>query len=276
MNNPDRYAVFGNRVAHSKSPLLHRAFAEQTQQNIDYQAQLVEPDQFSAAADTFFAQGGKGLNVTVPFKQDAFAYAHQLTTRAQRAGAVNTLSLSAENIILGDNTDGIGLVIDITRHLHWPLADKHILLVGAGGAIRGVLEPIINAKPASLTLVNRTQAKAQILADIFADIFHIHVCTFDALSGRLFDIVINGTSASLANELPPLPTTIVNRESCCYDMMYGTQPTAFLRWAQQQGVVNISDGLGMLVCQGAESFLLWRGIKPETQIVINKMREILV
>lgn len=275
----DRYCVFGNPISHSKSPLLHSKFASQTKQHLSYTAQCVDVDNFSNAAELFFSEGGKGLNITVPFKHDAFDFAAALTQRAKRAGAVNTLFLNEDNHIIGDNTDGIGLVTDITQHLKWTIKNKNILIIGAGGAVRGIIEPFVKESPNSITIVNRTKAKAQQLATDFSDIFSIDACSYSELSERKqpipFDIIINGSSASLSGELPPLPNNIINENSCCYDMMYAKELTPFLIWAKDKSALSISDGLGMLVCQGAESFSIWRGVQPETSSVIQHIRSIL-
>ena len=275
LNTIECYKVFGNPIAHSKSPFLHMIFAEQTRQHIVYEAQCVHPEKFTEAADLFFSEGGKGLNITVPFKINAFRYAKKLTARAKRAGAVNTLFIDDYGDIIGDNTDGVGMVKDMNNNLHWSLTDKRVLLLGAGGAIRGVLEPIINESPESITIANRTVAKAESLAMDFSDIFTINSCSFEGLADLTFDIIINATSASLSGELPSLPDGIVTKNGFCYDMMYSKEYTPFLKWAQQQGVSQLSDGLGMLVCQGAESFFIWRGLQPETSYVIEKLRETL-
>lgn len=270
----DRYAVFGNPIAHSKSPRLQSLFAAQTGEDIQYTAQLVDKDHFTPAADAFFASGGKGLNITVPFKEDAFHYAKQLTPRAQLAGAVNTLLVASDGTITGDNTDGAGIVDDMRNNLDWQLYDKTILIVGAGGAVRGIIEPLIKERPNRITIVNRTVEKAQALCDMFSSQYSaMSACGFDELkSSTAFDIVINGTSASLSGELPPLPASIVHAQSACYDMMYGADKTIFMRWAEQAGAKHIADGLGMLVCQGAESFKQWRGKTPETSSVIATIR----
>ena len=270
----DVYAVFGNPISHSKSPLLQMAFAEQTQQNITYTAECVEIDAFAAAADRFFAGGGKGLNITVPFKIDAFHYAKKLTERAERAGAVNTLFQDPSGAIVGDNTDGIGLVNDINNNLAWTIKNKTVLILGAGGAVRGILEPLINEQPTSITIANRTLSTAGALAVDFSDIYEIATSSFTDLNDQ-YDIIINGTSASLSGDLPPLPSTLLTKRSCCYDMMYSKDPTAFLVWCQQQGCCQFSDGLGMLVCQGAESFFIWRQVKPELAPVITQIRRTL-
>lgn len=268
----DRYAVFGNPVEHSLSPRIHTEFARQTGRDISYQRQRVEPGEFNEAAERFFTAGGKGLNITVPFKIDAFHFASRLTPRAKRAGAVNTLALLGDGAILGDNTDGAGLIRDILVNLEWQIAGKRVLILGAGGAVRGVLEPILNETPKGLVISNRTVAKAQALAREFCDLGEIEGCGFEHLSGKSFDLVINGTSASLAGELPPLPPGLLTETVCCYDMMYAAHPTVFLEWASQQHVIHLADGLGMLVEQAAESFQLWQGIRPLTGGVIEQLR----
>ncbi|MGS2718366.1 shikimate dehydrogenase [Eionea flava] len=270
------YAVFGNPIHHSKSPTLHRAFAEQTGHNIQYTAELVDVDQFTASANDFFNRGGHGLNVTVPFKIDALHYADQLTARAQAAGAVNTL-IKKENGIIGDNTDGIGFVDDISHNLQWTLKNKRVLILGAGGAVRGILAPLLKTQPAALTIANRTVEKAEgLLATIkkVAPACERHACHYHEIN-TAFDIIINGTSASLQGDLPNVSSEVINKNSHCYDMMYGKEPTAFMVWANQCGAKEIADGLGMLVCQGAESFYQWRGIKPTTKSVIDQLRKTL-
>jgi len=274
----DQYAVFGNPVAHSKSPYIHTLFAQQTQQTMAYEKQLVELDKFSEAATAFFAAEGCGLNITVPFKLDAFAFAHSLSERAQHAGAVNTLKKTPDGSIYGDNTDGAGLLRDITKNLGWTLRNKRVLVLGAGGAVRGVIAPLLAEQPQRIVIANRTLAKAEELVRLFnvgksapdskilrASSLHIHA--------RPFDVVINGTSASLNGDMPDLSPTILAPNACCYDMMYGKELTPFLRWAQQHGA-SVADGLGMLVEQAAESFLLWRGVRPQTAPVIAVLREL--
>ncbi|MGS2723457.1 shikimate dehydrogenase [Porticoccus sp. GXU_MW_L64] len=268
----DQYAVFGNPIGHSKSPLIHSAFAEQTGQQLEYHAQLVPADRFSAAADAFFAAGGRGLNITVPFKEQAFAYADTLTERARCAGAVNTLAAQQDGSVLGDNTDGIGMVTDITANLGWPIAGKRVLLLGAGGAVRGVLQPLFAQSPHSITIANRTVAKAEGLAAEFIHLGSATGCGFERLHGQQFDVVINGTSASISGQLPPLPANLPTPGCVCYDMMYASQPTVFMQWAQAHGATRVADGLGMLVEQAAESFALWRGVRPNTSPVITLLR----
>ena len=269
----DKYAVFGNPIDHSKSPEIHRQFAEQTGQALSYEKQLVDPQGFEAAADAFFAGGGKGLNITVPFKQDAYAYVARTTPRARRAGAVNTLSKEADGTILGDTTDGVGLVTDIKHNLGWQIRHKKVLILGAGGAVRGVLEPLLEEQPQHIIIANRTVDKALQLAKGFAEFGYLLGCGFDMLDEQQFDVIINGTSASLQGELPPLPECLINADgsTVCYDMLYGAEPTPFMQWASERGA-KVSDGLGMLVGQAAESFALWRGVRPQTAPVISSLR----
>jgi len=267
----DRYAVFGNPISHSKSPILHTAFADENEQALIYEAQCIDKDKFKKSADEFFTQGGLGLNITVPFKTDAYHYATKLSSRAKRAGAVNTLFLEGD-VIVGDNTDGAGLVTDITKNLSWPIKNRDILIVGAGGAVRGVLEPLIEQKPKSITIVNRTFEKANLLSQEFSDLYPVKACSFSELAQQQFDLIINGTSASLSGDLPPLPTKLIQGNTHCYDMMYAKDLTPFLAWAKERGSRFFSDGLGMLVCQGAESFFIWRGVRPSTKEVIKDLR----
>jgi shikimate dehydrogenase len=272
MTEVDRYAVFGNPIKHSRSPQIHTAFAVQTGQQLTYRAHLVELGAFDVAARTFFSEGGKGLNITVPFKLDAFAFAAELSDRARRAGAVNTLVLQAGGNIYGDNTDGVGLVRDLVENLGWQLAERRILIVGAGGAVRGILEPLLGHQPDLVVIANRTVEKAQQLARGFGDIGEVRACRFEGLAGNQFDLVINATSASLAGELPPLPGDILNDGCCCYDLMYGVEPTPFMLWAASEMAWAVADGLGMLVEQAAEAFCIWRGVRPDTRPVIEMLR----
>lgn len=269
---PERYAVIGNPIAHSKSPLIHTEFAKQTQQDLTYTAELVEIGGVENFVKQFAEHNGKGLNVTVPFKLDAFQLATSLSDRAQRAGAVNTLLIDG-NEIYADTTDGIGLLNDLTKNLHQIITNKRLLILGAGGAVRGVLEPLLLESPESLTIANRTLSKAEELASDFSSFGRTNACGFNDLKGKQFDLIINGTSASLSGELPPLPDGLFADNALAYDMMYGAQPTPFMLWAKQQGATHIHDGLGMLVEQAAESFYLWRKKRPETQSVIDKLRK---
>lgn len=270
----DRYAVIGHPIAHSKSPRIHAAFARQTGQQLEYEALLAPLDGFVDTVTQFREAGGRGLNVTVPFKLEAFALASHRTDRAATAGAVNTLMFDADGI-LGDNTDGAGLVRDLVANLQCPLARRRVLLLGAGGAARGALLPLLQAGPASLTLANRTEAKAHALTDAFRQYAAgttLHASTFAGLAGQQFDVVINATSASLSAEAPPLPAGIYAPDALAYDMMYGSSETAYLRAAREAGVKHLADGLGMLVEQAAESFSLWRGVRPHTAPVLAELR----
>ena len=272
MAGPDRYAVMGNPIGHSKSPMIHTLFAAQTGQYLEYEAILVEQGRFAEAADAFREAGGRGLNITVPFKQDAWVYADILSPRAERARAVNTLVFRDGGNVLGDNTDGLGLVQDLTVNHGISLNGKRILLLGAGGAARGVLTPLLAEEPATLVIANRTSAKAAELAVLFSDLGSIMGCGFDGLEGRRFDLIINATSAGLDNHVPPLPEDVLAADGCCYDMLYGDEPTPFVRWAEEHGAARALDGLGMLVEQAAESFYLWRGVRPDTAPVLETLR----
>jgi shikimate dehydrogenase len=269
MATPDRYGLIGHPVAHSKSPAIHGAFAAQTGQNLTYEHILAPLDGFVATMQIFIEQGGKGLNVTLPFKLEAHALADTLTARARMAGAVNTLKM-ADGQILGDNTDGVGLVTDIESNAGVTLSGKRVLLLGAGGAARGAILPILNARPTSLTLVNRSPDKANALASEFSAFGPIDASAFTALQG-VFDVVINATSASLGNELPPVPAHVFGTTTLAYDMMYGNEPTVFLQFAKQQGA-KTRDGFGMLIEQAAESFFVWRGVRPDTQKAFPELR----
>ncbi len=275
MFEPHLYAVFGYPIVHSKSPEVHRAFATLTKQDLIYTKQEVLPEDFTEVCDEFFELGGQGLNITLPLKELAYNYATKLTDRARMAGAVNTLKLEAfgETSVLGDNTDGAGLVRDITENLGWPIKNKRVLLLGAGGAVRGVLGPILQEKPDIVCIANRTASKATVLANAFKKLGNVYSCGFDQMPQEKFDIIINGTSMSLNGEVPPVTKAQLTKQTCAYDMAYGSKPTPFVVWAQAQGLTNTSDGLGMLVEQAAESFQLWRGVMPNTQSVITLLRE---
>ena len=266
----DRYAVMGNPIKHSKSPRIHSLFAAQTGERLEYVALEAPLDGFEATLREFFEGGGKGLNITVPFKERAWQEVDIRQPRAEKAGAVNTLfALNGE--LVGDNTDGVGLVQDLTINQGCLLRGRRILVVGAGGAVRGVLGPLLEHQPAELVLANRTRAKAEALAQLFADEGPIRACEFTELDDA-FDLIINGTSASLAGDLPPLPARVIGAETVAYDMMYGAQETPFNRWAREQGAARVIDGLGMLVEQAAEAFFLWRGIRPDTAPVLQRLR----
>ncbi|ROL67580.1 shikimate dehydrogenase [Pseudomonas vranovensis] len=267
----DQYVVFGNPIGHSKSPLIHRLFADQTGQQLEYSTLLAPLDDFSMCAQGFFKQG-LGANVTVPFKEEAYRLVDSLTPRAQRAGAVNTLSKLADGTLQGDNTDGAGLVRDLTVNAGVQLTGKRILLLGAGGAVRGVLEPLLAHNPASLVIANRTVEKAEQLAREFADLGPVAASGFDWLEEPV-DLIINATSASLAGELPPISASLIEPgKTVCYDMMYGKEPTPFCRWASEHKAAKVLDGLGMLAEQAAEAFYIWRGVRPDTAPVLDELR----
>lgn len=266
----DRYGVFGNPIGHSKSPQIHQMFAEQTGQVISYEPLLAPLDDFAGFARPFF-EAGLGANVTVPFKEEAFRLADQLSERAQRAGAVNTLIKLEDGTLLGDNTDGLGLVRDLLDNASVALHSKRILLLGAGGAVRGVLEPLLAQSPSELVIANRTLAKAEQLAVEFTALGAVRACAFEQLQGP-FDLIINGTSASLGGELPPLSDELITADSTvCYDMMYAARATPFCQWATDRGAGS-RDGLGMLVEQAAAAFEIWRGVRPETGNVLAQLR----
>ncbi|HEX6591294.1 MAG TPA: shikimate dehydrogenase [Moraxellaceae bacterium] len=267
----DRYCVFGNPVAHSKSPLIHREFARQTGQPVSYEARLAPLDGFAAALAAFWQEGGRGCNVTVPFKEEAWRLAAVRSQRAEKAGAVNTLLLGKDGRVYADNTDGVGLVRDLTQNAGLPLAGRRVLVLGAGGAVRGVLGPLLAQSPAALVVANRTVEKARLLAQLFADEGAVTAAAPADLAGQSFDLVINGTSASLQGELPPLPAGLFATGALAYDMMYGAHPTVFLQWAAQQQAAT-RDGLGMLVEQAAEAFFLWRQQRPQTANLLAELR----
>lgn len=268
----DRYAVIGNPIAHSKSPLIHGLFAQQTGEQLSYEALLAPIDDFAGTLRTFL-QEGLGVNVTVPFKEQAWALADSRTPAAELAGAVNTLKRQADGRLLGDNTDGKGLVRDIEHNAGFTLAGKRILLLGAGGAARGVIQPLLAAGPAQLCVANRTVEKAEQLAMLFKDEGPISAAGFDWLEESV-DLIINATSASLDGRLPAIePTLIEPGHTWCYDMMYASETTVFNRWAAAQGAARCIDGLGMLVEQAAEAFALWRGVRPDTGPVLAALRQ---
>lgn len=267
----DRYAVFGNPIGHSKSPFIHTLFARQTNQNMTYTAQLAAVDGFEQAMNDFFAHGGRGCNITVPFKEQAFQLADRLTERAQLAGAVNTLKKLDDGVLLGDNTDGEGLVQDLLQH-QVALTGAKILLIGAGGAARGVIKPLLDQHPADLVITNRTFSKAEMLSQQFAAYGSVVAQPMETLATS-FDVVINSTSASLEGEIPQISPLIFANHSVTYDMMYSNQLTVFNQWAKDNGCYSVYDGLGMLVAQAAESFMLWRGLRPGTKQVLRELRK---
>lgn len=273
ISQPDRYCVFGNPIAHSKSPDIHAAYAAQTGHAVQYEKRLAPVDGFAAAVHAFIAEGGRGANVTVPFKLEAVKVANALTIRAQAAGAVNTLHFTDDGII-GDNTDGAGLVADIVDNAGMQIVGRRVLLLGAGGAARGVVLPLLEHRPAQLVIANRTVATAQALAAQFAALGGdgvVSACGYDEIDGA-FDLVINATAASLSAELPPVTGAIFAPGALALDMMYGKEPTVFLQFAASHGA-QVRDGLGMLVEQAAEAFAVWRGVHPATAEVLQSLRD---
>jgi shikimate dehydrogenase len=269
----DCYAVFGFPIKHSKSPRIHQLFAQQTGQLLEYSAQEVPAENFSAAVAAFFAKGGKGLNCTIPLKELAWAYADVKTERAQLSKAVNTLALQADGSLLGDNTDGIGLVTDLMSNHAVTLAGSRILILGAGGASRGIIAPILEQSAHSIVIANRTIDKAINLAAEFHHKGSITGCGFNDLKNRQFDLIINATSTSLSGQLPPLPEDLLTKNGVCYDLAYSNEPTVFVRWGLENQALKSLDGLGMLVEQAAEAFFIWRGIRPETRPVIELLND---
>jgi shikimate dehydrogenase len=270
----DRYAVIGNPIEQSKSPLIHSAFAQVTGQDIDYGKLLGPVGKFAATVDAFRASGGRGMNVTAPFKMDAFAYATDLAPSAQMAGAVNAMKFEGDKVY-AENFDGVGLVRDVVHNLSCPIQGRRILILGAGGATRGALMPIMDQQPAELVIVNRTVAKAQELAALAQQ--HqtgqvpVQGLGYADLQGQVFDVVLNASSSSLSAELPPLSANVFASGALAYDLTYGKGLTPFLQLAQQAGVTRVADGVGMLAEQAAEAFAWWRGVRPDTAAVIAQL-----
>jgi shikimate dehydrogenase len=269
--SPDKYAVVGYPVAHSWSPFIHGLFAQQVGHSIAYSRLEVPPEALTDRVVEFFAADGQGLNVTLPHKQAACLIARERTPRAEMAGAVNTLALRS-NGVFGDNTDGAGLIADLARNLSFDLRGTRVLLLGAGGAARGVLGPLLEADPEYLEIANRNEERATELAREFSTLGTVHGCGFDAITDSTFDLVLNATSASLQDTIPPIPPGVIGPTTLCYDMAYGKGDTAFTRWSKSAGAGRAETGWGMLVEQAAESFLVWRGVKPDTAPVIAAVK----
>jgi len=269
----DHYAVIGNPIAHSKSPAIHAAFALQTGQDLEYGRLLGALDDFAGDVRRFLAEGGRGLNVTVPFKEQAWALADERSARAELAGAVNTLIRLDDGRLRGDNTDGVGLVRDLSGNHGFDFTDARVLMLGAGGAARGVLQPLLGTGLARLVIANRTESRALELARLGAALGPVEGCGFNGLAGKRFDLIINATSAGLADAVPAIPDGCLAPGGWTYDMLYGDRPTPFCRWGTGQGAARVLDGLGMLVEQAAESFRLWRGVRPDTAPVIESLRQ---
>jgi shikimate dehydrogenase len=270
---PERYAVIGHPIAHSLSPWIHGQFAQQTAQSLSYSAIDVPPEQLAQRLPEFFAQGGRGLNVTIPHKQAVLGLIDALSERAQHAGAVNTIVREADTRLRGDNTDGIGFVRDLTINLGVTAAGARVLLLGAGGAARGVLGPLLALGPSELHIVNRAARRARALAAAFACEGPVRGGGYEELDALGYELIINATAASLRQELPPLPAVKLLPTTVCYDLAYARAPTRFVQWARAQGALRAYMGEGMLVEQAAESFLLWRGVRPQTAPVLAALRE---
>lgn len=274
MEDPvDRYAVFGHPISHSRSPRIHAQFAVETGQALEYQAVDVDPGEFESAVLRFFDEGGSGLNITVPFKERACAMAKVRSPAVAASGAANTLYLDAGGDLCAENTDGPGLLRDLKANHGAKLAGARILLLGAGGAVRGVMPALLAEVPQQISIVNRSQDKARTLASQFSGAVKVHAIANDAPVGKAFDIIINGTSAGLSGEVPAVPEGAVDKDTWCYDMVYGRGETAFQRWARLQGARVSLDGLGMLVEQAAQAFLIWRGVAPQTASVMALLRK---
>ena len=269
----NKYAVIGNPIKHSKSPEIHSAFAKQEHVALEYQRILADQNNFIHTVVNFFAAGGSGLNVTVPFKVVAFEHCVHLNEYAKAAQAVNTISIDEHQQWIGANTDGIGLLTDLKNNLHLSINNKSILVLGAGGATRGILLPLLQEHPKKLIIANRTIDKAVNLANSFNYLgTTIEGCGFEDINHAAFDIVINATSASLDNTVPPIANHLVNENTVCYDLAYSDEPTVFIDWATQQGVKSVHDGIGMLIEQAAESYYIWRGFKPDTKEIFTLLR----
>jgi shikimate dehydrogenase len=269
---PDQYGVIGHPVAHSWSPFIHGLFARQTEQAMVYRRFDVPPAKFRRHVMHFFLHGGRGLNVTLPHKVAAAGLANELTPRAERAGAVNTLMIQNENEILGDNTDGEGLVRDLQDNCGVTVGGTRILILGAGGAARGVLAPLLELQPSEIVIANRTAARASTLAREFAELGNLIGCGFDsALLTDNFDLIINATAASTEGDVPVVAATLVSKRTTCYDLAYSKEKTPFVRWAESHGCARALQGWGMLVEQAAESFSVWRGIRPQTAPVLQAL-----
>ncbi len=271
----DRYAVIGNPIKQSKSPWIHARFAEQTRQSLEYGALLVALEDFEQRVTQFFEDGGKGLNITMPFKERAWAMAGRHSEAARIAGAVNTLYRDPDGTLVGENTDGTGLLRDLKHNHGFDLADKRILVLGAGGAVKGVFANLVAESPSAIYIANRTLAKAKALAEAAQSTIEIHAVHYDDIPTEAFDLIINGNSAGLQGDLPELHSETVSTNTWCYDMIYGVGDTKFQTWAKALRAEQALDGLGMLVEQAAESFRIWRGHDPQTAPVIRELRRLL-
>jgi len=268
MNTADQYGVVGHPISHSWSPFIHGLFAKQTDQSLVYRLYDITPENFRVQVLEFFTRGGRGLNVTVPHKEAAAELANELTARADRAGAVNTLVLNEDHSLLGDNTDGFGLITDLSKNLGLTISQQRVLILGAGGATRGVVEPLLGLQPLEVVIANRTAERAINLASLFADLGAVRGCGFEDVGDEPFDVVINATAAGLSGAVPNVSPGVIGDHTVCYDMSYSKSATPFVTWAIERGCARAHKGWGMLVEQAAESFTLWRGIRPDTGPVL--------
>jgi shikimate dehydrogenase len=273
-NGPGRYVLFGHPVSHSWSPFIHGLFARQFDHVVDYKLRDVAPMAFRGAVLEFFVEGGDGANITLPHKSAAAEIVNDLSARAERARAVNTIIRKSSTELLGDNTDGAGLVTDLTSNLGVTISGSRLLVLGAGGAVRGVLAPLLEQEPREVCIANRTPERASKLREEFSDLGEISACGFDEVDDRPWDIVINATAASLAGEVPALPPRVIAHGTVCYDMAYGRGDTAFMRWASERGSSRSHKGWGMLVEQAAESYRLWHGVRPATRPVLDALERL--
>ena len=271
----DRYGVIGHPISHSKSPVIHAQFARQTGQDLTYEAIDIAPEDLAGTLDTLIYEGFKGLNVTVPHKNAVADLVDELSDRARLASAVNTITSEDGKRLTGDNTDGIGLVRDLKRNLRFELQDADILILGAGGATRGIVPSLLEEEPREILIANRTVERAEELARAFGpdgdDLGPVTACRFDELDARQFDLIINATSAGLRGEVPPFPASIIDAEVLCYDLSYAMKPTPFVAWAQENGAENVRQGWGMLVEQAAAAFRIWRGVRPDTKPILANL-----
>ncbi|MGI9308061.1 MAG: shikimate dehydrogenase [Gammaproteobacteria bacterium] len=272
MADPDRYAVIGHPIAHSKSPIIHSLFAKQTEQDMSYEAMDVAPENLREEVLQFIKEGGKGLNITVPHKQNILAVLAKLTERAEIAGAVNTIFIGERGELIGDNTDGAGLLADLRNNLDFPVRGARVLILGAGGAVRGIIPALVEQSPDELVIANRTVDKARNLAEHFSELTHIRALGFDKLENKEYELIINATSAGLSGDMPPFPPSIIREHTLCYDLSYSMKETPFTAWAREHGGLNVFQGWGMLIEQAAESFYIWRNVRPDTRSVIEQLR----
>jgi shikimate dehydrogenase len=268
----DHYAVIGNPIKHSKSPDIHLLFADQTGENIAYEKIFADKDKFSLIVTEFFANGGKGLNVTVPFKKDACKFVDELTDYAKHARAVNTIYTNEIGNFIGANTDGIGLLRDLKKTLRIQIAYKKILIIGAGGATQGIVEPLLNEQPDELVIANRTASKADVIAKQFKVFGDAKSCALTEIPKQNFDLVLHATSAGLQGNNVELPVEIIGPSTCCYDLLYSNHDTPFMQWAKLHNAGSVVDGFGMLLEQAAEAFYLWRGKRPDTAMAYHYFR----